>query len=125
MKRDKILYWITTGLVSLSFLMASMMYLTKSPELMASFASTGLPEYFVMILGTAKLLGGLAVLNPWSAKLREWSYAGFTFVLIGATWVHIATGTPFIAPVINLLLVGLSYFFHQRVKAWRPQAALA
>jgi hypothetical protein len=125
MKRDKILYWITTGLVALGFVMASIMYLTRNAELMASFASIGIPAYFVTILGTAKFAGALAVLNPWSAKLREWAYAGFTFVLIGATWVHIATGTPFVAPLVNLLLVGLSYFFHQRVKAWRPQPSLA
>lgn len=121
MKRDKILYWITTGLVAFGFLSASAMYLTKSPELMASFSSIGLPAYFVMILGTAKLLGGLAVLNPWSAKLKEWAYAGFTFTLIGAVWVHIATNTPFIAPLINLALVGVSYFFHHRIKSARQQ----
>lgn len=122
MKRDKILYWVTTALVAFGFLSASVMYLTHNPELMASFSSIGLPTYFVTILGTAKLLGGLAVFNPWSPKLREWAYAGFTFTLIGAVWVHVATATPFIAPLINLLLVGVSYYFHQRVKVARPQS---
>lgn len=125
MKRDKIIYWITTGLLALSFLMASMMYLTQSPELMNSFAALGFPVYFVTILGTAKLLGAVAIVNPWVPKLREWAYAGFTFILVGAAWVHIATGTPFVAPLVNLLILGLSYYFHSRVRAVRPRLSLA
>jgi hypothetical protein len=122
MKRDKILYWIFTGLTSLGFLMSSMMYLTHNPELMKGFGSLGYPVYFVTILGVAKLTGAFALLNPWLPKLREWAYAGFTFTLIGAAWTHIATGTPFTAPLIFLALLGVSYFFHQRVS--NPQMQL-
>jgi hypothetical protein len=122
MKRNKILYWTITGLVSAGFLMSSMMYLTKNPELMNNFSQLGFPVIFVNILGVAKLLGALALVNPWSAKLREWAYAGFTFTLIGATWVHIATGTPLIAPIVFLLLLGISYYMQQKVKqpAFQP-----
>lgn len=121
MKRDKILYWITTGLVSLGFVASSIMYLTHNPELMKGFSMMGYPVYFVTILGIAKLTGALALLNPWSDKLKEWAYAGFTFTLIGAAWTHIATGTPFIAPLVFLLLVGLSYFFFRRINSYKPQ----
>lgn len=123
MKRDKILYWVTTGLVSLGFIASSMMYLTQNPELMNSFSQLGFPAYFVMLLGIAKLTGALALINPWSAKLKEWAYAGFTFTLIGAAWVHIATGTPFIAPLVFLTLVGFSYFFNQRIKSVKIRPA--
>lgn len=116
MKSIKILYWTTTGLVSSGFLMSSMMYLTKNPELMSNFSQIGFPVNFVTILGVAKLLGAVALVNPWWNKLREWAYAGFTFTLIGATWTHIATSTPFVMPLIFLLLLGTSYFFHQKVK---------
>ncbi len=121
MKRDRILYWTTTGLVSLAFLASSMMYLSQNPELMKSFGQLGYPVYFVMLLGVAKFAGALALLNPWSAKLREWAYAGFTFTLVGATWTHISTHTPFISPLIFLALISASYFFHQRVNAYRPE----
>lgn len=115
MKRDKILYWITTGLVSLGFLMSSMMYLTHNPELMKGFSMLGYPVYFVNILGIAKLAGALAIINPWSVKLKEWAYAGFTFTLIGAAWTHIVTHSPFMAPLVFLLLLGASYFFYTRL----------
>ncbi len=118
MKRDKILYWITTGLVSLGFLMSSFMYLSKNPELMTGFSQMGYPAYFVTILGVAKLLGSLAILSPKTPKLREWAYAGFTFNLIGAIWTHVATGTPFVAPLVFLVLLGVSYYFNtKQVKA--------
>ena len=113
-KATNILYWITTGFISVMFLFSAYMYLSQNPELMKGFAMMGYPAYFVTILGTAKLLGALAIVNPWSAKLREWAYAGFTFNLIGATWTHIATGTPFISPLVFLLVLAASYYFHTR-----------
>ena len=115
MKRDKILYWIFTGLVSLGFAASSIMYLTKSPQLVDGFKFLGLPQYLIPILGVAKLTGALALINPWFPKLREWAYAGFTFTLIGASWTHIATNTPFSTPLLFFALVAISYFFHTRV----------
>jgi len=113
-KTTKIIYWSLTGLVALGFLMSSFMYLGKNPELIENFRKSGYPVYFVTILGLAKLLGSLALVNPWFPKLKEWAYAGFTFVLIGAIWTHLATQTPFVAPLMFLLLLGGSYFFYQK-----------
>lgn len=117
MKTTKIIYWSLTGLVAAGFLMSSFMYLGKNPELMANFQKAGYPVFFVTILGLAKLLGAIALVNPWFPKLKEWAYAGFTFTLIGAIWTHVATSTPFVAPLIFLILVAASYFFFQKLNA--------
>lgn len=122
MKKNKIIYWSLTGLVAAGFLMSSFMYLGKNPELLNGFKMMGFPEFFIPILGWAKLLGALAIVNPWFPKLKEWAYAGFTYTLIGAVWTHVATGTPFIAPLVFLVLVGASYFFFTKVS--RPQSGL-
>jgi uncharacterized membrane protein YphA (DoxX/SURF4 family) len=116
MKRDKIIYWISTGLIAAGFLMSSVMYFSRNPELMENFKKLGFPIYFLYILGTAKFLGALAIVNPWFPKLKEWAYAGFAFVLIGAVWVHIATATPFAGALIFLALTGISYVFNERAK---------
>jgi hypothetical protein len=92
------------------------MYLTKAPDLIQSFQQIGFPIYFVTMLGIFKLLGSLALLNPWFDSLKEWAYAGFAFTLIGATWTHIATGTPFIMPIVILGVLGVSYFFKQKLQ---------
>ncbi len=117
MKTNKTIYWITTGIASALFLLSAYMYLTKNPELMKNFESIGFPGYFVTILGVAKLLGAIAIVNPWSRTLKEWAYAGYVFVLIGATWTHIATSTPFVLPLVILGLVVISYYFYTKTVA--------
>ena len=116
MKRDKVIYWIATGLLSVGMLMSAFMYLTKNPQLMKSFQSAGYPDYFVLILGTAKLLGAIVLLAPVWSKLKEWAYAGFAFTFIGAVWTHLATGTPWAAPFVALLILMVSYWFRLKAK---------
>jgi hypothetical protein len=116
MKRDKIIYWITTGLVSAGMLLSASMYLSKSPELMGNFKTLGLPDYFVTLLGVAKLLGAVVLLIPVWTTLKEWAYAGFAFTFAGAVWTHIATGTPWMAPVFFILLLAVSYVFWIRAR---------
>lgn len=116
MKKNKIIYWSLTALVSLGFLISSFMYLSGNPELLNGFKQLGFPPFFIPILGLAKLLGGLAIINPWWPKLREWAYAGFTFTLIGAVWVHVATGTPFISPLVFFILLATSYYYNRKIQ---------
>jgi hypothetical protein len=94
MKRDKIIYWIATGLVAAGMLLSATMYLSKNPELIGNFKTLGLPDYFVTLLGVAKLLGAVVLLMPVWTALKEWAYAGFAFTFAWAVWTHIATGTP-------------------------------
>ncbi|HEY4789684.1 MAG TPA: DoxX family protein [Bacteroidales bacterium] len=115
MKTNKIMYWVTTGLVSLFMLFSSYMYLSKSPQMMDAFQRLGYPRYFVMLLGTAKLMGVVALIQPKWEMFQEWAYAGFTFTFIGATWTHLSTGTPFIAPLIALVILGTSYGFRYKL----------
>ena len=84
MKRDKIIYWIATGLISAMMLMSSFMYLSKSPEVLNGIKASGYPDYFIPFLGTAKLLAALALVIPVWSKLKEWAYAGIVFELTGA-----------------------------------------
>ncbi|MES2616624.1 MAG: DoxX family protein [Bacteroidota bacterium] len=115
MKRDRIIYLVTTWGVALMMLMSSAMYLTKNPELMAGFQTLGLPVYMIGILGVAKLLGAIALLLPKFEKVKEWAYAGFAFTFIGAVIIHLATNTSFAGPLVFLIVLGVSYFFRQRV----------
>jgi uncharacterized membrane protein YphA (DoxX/SURF4 family) len=115
MKRDKIIYWAATGLVAAGMTMSAFMYLTKNPELTNSFRSLGFPDFLVILLGVAKLLGAIALVSPISEKVKEWAYAGFAFVFLGAIWTHIATGTPWVAPFITLVILTVSYVFRLRL----------
>lgn len=116
MKRDKIIYWAATGLIAAGMLFSAILYLSKSPEMMNNFIQLGIPEYLVAILGTAKLLGALVLVAPVWKKLKEWAYAGFAFTFIGAVWVHLATGTPWVAPAVALFILMVSYGFRYRLE---------
>jgi hypothetical protein len=117
MKRDKIIYWIATGLISAMMLMSGFMYLSKSPQVIEGFKTAGYPDYFIPFLGIAKLLAALALVVPVWGKLKEWAYAGLGFTFIGATWTHIATSTPFVSPLIALVVLGISYWFWNRLNS--------
>jgi hypothetical protein len=115
MKRDKIIYWIATGLVAAGMLLSAVLYLSRNPELMESFKSLGIPLFLVSLLGVAKLLGAITLLAPVPNGLKEWAYAGFCFTFTGAVWTHVATGTPWIAPFLFLALLVISYLFRMRM----------
>lgn len=110
MKKEKIIYWVTSVLLALMFAFSSFMYLTKNAELVENFRKIGFPESFIMILGTAKLLAAIAFVVPIWNRAKDWAYAGTSFVLIGAVWIHVATQTPFVAPLIALGVTALSYW---------------
>lgn len=120
MKRDKIIYWTTTGLLAAGMVMSGAMYLSKNEEMVTNFTAIGYPVFMLGILGIAKLLGGIALVAPAPARLKEWAYAGFTFVFIGAAWTHVATDTPWIAPIIALAILAVSYFFFLRIRKTTP-----
>lgn len=71
----------------------------------------GYPEYLLRFLGIAKTLGGIALLLPGQPLLKEWTYAGFTFDLLGAAYSHLAVRDfeEMSAPVILLLIAIASY----------------
>jgi uncharacterized membrane protein YphA (DoxX/SURF4 family) len=117
MKKDKIIYWLATGVVAAAMLLSAFMYLSKSEELMKSFEAIGIPLYMVMLLGTAKLIGAILLLAPVAPRFKEWAYAGFLFTFTGAIWTHAATATPWVAPLIFLVVLAVSYVYWNKLKS--------
>ncbi len=114
MKKDRIIYWITTGLFSAMMLFSAYMYFT-APEAKVSFDHLGFPDYFRIELGIAKLLGAFALLLPFTPKgLKQFSYAGFTINLISASVAHASSGdnaTAVITPLLFLIVLVVSYLY--------------
>jgi hypothetical protein len=52
----------------------------------------GYPPYFLVLLGTWKVLGAVVLLVPRRALLKEWAYAGAFFTYTGAIVSHLTTG---------------------------------
>ena len=118
MKTEKIIYWVTTALISLMMLFAGYAYFT-SPMAKSGFAHLGYPDYFRVELGTAKILGVIALILPWiPAKIKEFAYAGFTITFISAFIAHISSGDPMKVaanPVIALVILAISYIYYIKI----------
>src|SRR5687767_10470863 len=116
MKAQKIIYWVVTGLLAAGMIMSGFMYVTKSPEMVGAFQSLGFPAYFMLILGIAKLLGAITLVVPVGNRFKEWAYAGFMFTFVGAISTHLATNTPWMSPLVFLVLLASSYVLWIRVR---------
>lgn len=115
MKRDTIIYWSATGLLSAMLLMSAGMYIFNHEEIVGLFASFGYPTYIIYPLAVAKLLGVFALLNPNFKTIKEWAYAAFFFEFILAFFAHYMVGDgEQIGAVIAMVLLIMSYVFYKR-----------
>ena len=106
-----IAYWGATGLVTIVPLLAAFAYLTTSPEAVENFRHVGYPQQLRVLLGVGKLAGAIVLLLPGLPRLKEWAYAGFTFMWIAATVAHYLAGDKplFSLPVALLATLAVSY----------------
>jgi hypothetical protein len=108
-----VLYWLATGLFCLAMGAGGTMNLLLAEIQKESIAALGYPEYLMTILGTAKVLGVIALLLPGIPLLKEWAYAGFTFDLLGASASHAFVAdapSEIVLPLFLLGIAGLSYY---------------
>jgi hypothetical protein len=92
MKTAKIIYYVSTGLISAMMLMSAGMYFTKHDEISQGFSTLGFPVYLIYPLGAAKVLAIIAIWTNLSASLKEWAYAGLFFVFVLAAAAHSVAG---------------------------------
>ena len=104
-------YRIVTMLFAGFMLLSAAMYLSGAAAIRDGMAVLGYPVYLTTILGIAKLLGALALLQPRFPVLREWAYAGFTINMIGAAASHVFAGDAAgaWAPLLFLGVLAASY----------------
>lgn len=118
MKKNKIIYWISTVLLCLPMLGAGYAYFFN-PEIVQAFKHFGFPDYFRVELGVAKVLGALALLIPIvPARIKEWAYAGFFITLVSASITHYSIGDEIgeiIPPIIMLVISIVSYVFYHKI----------
>ncbi|WP_339703532.1 DoxX family protein [uncultured Marixanthomonas sp.] len=113
-KRNKIIYWIATIWLSLGMLSTAIVQIIKMEEEVENMTTLGYPTYLLPILGAWKILGVLAILIPKFPVLKEWTYAGFFFVMSGAIISHVTVGDELITlfgPTLLLILTGISWYY--------------
>ena len=115
----KFAYWVSTALFVTQLAASGILLVVRPPGVIELVHHLGYPDYFPPLLGVAKMLGVIGLLQPWLATLREWTYAGVTFDLIAASFSHAAShdATKGVAlPLIVLGLLAASYSAHRRME---------
>src|SRR5262245_36333320 len=112
MRTQRWIGWIVTGLMAALLLLSAVPDVLRIPGAVLVFNHLGYPSYLLLFLGTAKILGVLAVLLPGLRRIKEWAFAGLTFDVTGALYSHLSVGDPpsaWATALIALGLVGGSY----------------
>lgn len=118
-KTLKILYWAITILLSLMLLMAGITEAIQHESGREIMRHLGYPENVLIIIGTAKILAAIALVQSRFQTIKEWAYAGITFNLIGACAARAYSGDStglIVSPLIFLGVMFLSYYLWKQVE---------
>lgn len=122
MKKNVIIYWISTGFIAL--LEGVMPAFTSQSEMAKEgIRHLGYPEYFGNVLVVFKILGVLALVLPnIPRRVKEWAYAGFAFDFLFAAISHGIVdgliGQTFF-PIIVLGVLIISYVYYHKLNEGR------
>ncbi|MDN3667006.1 DoxX family protein [Algibacter miyuki] len=117
MKRNKIIFYIATVLLSVIVLFSVWMYIFKHDMIVGSFTHLGYPPYLIYPYAGLKLLGLFAIWNPNFNVIKEWAYSAFFFAFVLALSSHLMVndGGHTVALMALVLLI-ISYIFKQTNK---------
>lgn len=125
-KTTKITYWIITGLLCAFFAFDGVGGVLQVEAGKESLRALGYTSFYVLtMIGAAKLLGVIALLQPKFPRLKEWAYAGFVINVLGAavSWIFVR-GPAFnsILPLVFLALILWSYCLWKKMRGIPCQA---
>lgn len=116
-KRDRIIFWVCTGLFSAFMLSSAIPNIMSAQEWIDIFNMLGYPLYMLPFIGMAKLLGVIAILVPGFPRIKEWAYAGLFFDLTGAVYSALSVGgynPQMLVMLVPYGLGALSYIYHHK-----------
>ena len=116
MKKDKIIFWVTTILIFALISLPAIMFNGEMSK--EGIKHLGFPPYFNVELGIAKILGGFVLIMPQiPSRLKEWAYVGFGIDFISAfiaIWAVDGFGPTVFLPIVALLILVVSYkYWHK------------
>ncbi len=118
-KTIKIIYWVVTILFSAFMLFSGIVEIMQTQQTQEVMKQLGYPMYVNTIIGIAKILGVIAILQWKFPIIKEWAYAGFTIDIIGASASFYFSGDGIVAtlmPFIFLAVMFVSYFLWKKVE---------
>jgi hypothetical protein len=124
-KGKTIVYWATTGLLSVGLLGSGFAKLSAQAPLVENMNHLGFPPYLLSILGFWMVAGAIVLLVPGAARVKEWAYAGVVFQMTGAAASHMFAGDALSQSAPTLFFVGLAIASYMLRPASRRMTAPA
>ena len=118
MKTTKIIYYVSTVIVSFLMAFSAYSYLTD-PKYKDIFTHLGFPDFFRIELAYAKVIGVVLLWIP-IRQVRDIAYIGFGITFVSAFIAHISVGDPaqyWSFPLIVLAILLVSYLTFRKVEA--------
>ncbi len=116
-KRDLLIYRIATGIFTALMLMGVSRYIFEFEMVKEMVLSLNYPPHIIYPLGVAKTLALVAIWTNKSKILKEWAYAGLTYVFLLAMAGHLNAGDGgFYGPLMALTILAVSYIFYRRLE---------
>ncbi|MGM9475099.1 DoxX family protein [Pedobacter sp. GSP4] len=117
MKKLSTWYWIATIIFALMMIMDGIGGLTQQEAGKEVLKHLGYPMYLLIIVGIAKLLGAIAILQTRFKAIKEWAFAGFTINFIGAFASRAFVGdglSLLIPPLVALAIMFIPYILWKK-----------
>ena len=116
MKTNKIIYWISTGLLSVLLLMSAVMYIFNNAIVSEMFTNFGYQIYIIYPLAIAKILAVGVLISQKQSKIKEWAYSALFFEFVLAFFAHFMIGDgEQMGAVIAMVLLITSYVFGRKL----------
>jgi uncharacterized membrane protein YphA (DoxX/SURF4 family) len=118
-KARKVIYRVTTIIIAAIYFITGIGNIIPFPHIAHDMASLGYPPYFLLILGTWKILAAIVLLIPGIPHVKEWAYAGMMLDLTGAVFSRLAAKDDLIMIIIPLavaILVTSNYLLRHSLK---------
>jgi putative oxidoreductase len=117
-KKDKTIYWISTGIIAAIMLWSAYNF-NFNQEYKDAFKHLGLPDWFKAELTVAKILGVLVLLIPrLPVKIKDFAYFGFAIVLLSTPVAHLSSGDSIWLEVFHLFFfvsLVISYIYYYKI----------
>ena len=117
-KTLKTVYWTLTIIFGIAMIADGIAGFFDTEAGREAMEMLGYPMYLSKIVGTAKILGAIALLQTKWITIKEWAYAGFTINFIGASasWAFSGGTFMFIAfPWIFLAILLIDYALWKKI----------
>jgi uncharacterized membrane protein YphA (DoxX/SURF4 family) len=113
-------YWIATIIFALLLVMDGLGGVMRAEPGKESLAHLGYPMYLLTIVGVAKLLAAIAIVQTKFQTIKEWAFAGFAINCYGALCSRIAVGDAIgeiIFPIVFLAIMTVPYWLWKKLDA--------